>query len=262
MSERRAHITWSHSREVATIAILGRTRLNVLDGETIALTTAAVHDVSAEERLRCFVIEGAADRPFIGGADIQEMSTLTPQSARTFITSLHGLCAAVRESPVPAIAKVRGYALGGGMEVAMACDIRIAERASRWGMPEVRVGIPSVIEAALLPRLVGWGQTANLLFRGHMIDATEAQRIGLVEEVVDSDDLGVAVARVVQDIRRCGPEAVRLQKRLMREWSERSLTAGIAAGVEAFVDAWETDEPREGLTAFLEKRSARYAADD
>ncbi len=254
-------VTWTRNDQVATVGIRGRTRLNVLGREAIADSTRALHEVGRSDLVRCIVLEGADGAPFIGGADIREMSTLTPDTARTFITELHGLCAAITDAPVPVIAKVRAYALGGGTEVGAACDIRICERGAMWGMPEVRVGLPSVIEAALLPRLVGWGQTANLLYRGGMLDADEALRIGLVEEVVEPGQLDAAVDAAVADILRCGPRAVRAQKRLMRAWAELPLSRCIEVSIDAFAETFEGEEAREGLTAFLEKRPARYVND-
>lgn len=262
MSPFAATVKWSHGDRVATVGVRGRTRLNVLGREAIAETTRALHEVATREALRCLVLEGDEGAPFIGGADIQEMSALNPETARAFITGLHGLCAAIAETPVPVIAKIRAYALGGGMEVAMACDIRICERTAKWGMPEVRVGLPSVIEAALLPRLAGWGQTANLLYRGRLIEAAEARRIGLVEEVVEPSALDGAVAAAVADILQCGPQAIRMQKRLLRAWTELPLSRAIDVSIDAFADTFLADEPREGLTAFLEKRTASYVVTD
>ena len=258
MGDYAAAIRWSANEQVATVGVRGRTRLNVLGREAIAESTRAIRDAAEHDTIRCLVLEGADGAPFIGGADIKEMSALTPATARTFITALHDLCAAISDAPIPVIAKVRGYALGAGMEVAAACDVRICEDGARWGMPEVRVGLPSVIEAALLPRLVGWGHTANLLYRGSMIDAHEALRIGLVEEVIDAGQLDAAVEAAVADILRCGPRAVRTQKRLLRAWADLPLAQSIQVSIDAFAETFEADEAREGLTAFLDKRDARY----
>lgn len=262
MGEYTAEMRWTHDGQVVTVGLRGRTRINVLGREAIAEATHALQDAAQGPEVRCLVLEGAGDRPFIGGADIREMALLTPESARTFITELHACCAAITGAPVPVIAKVRGYALGAGMEVAMACDMRICERDARWGMPEVRVGLPSVIEAVLLPRLVGWGHAARLLYRGGMIEADEAARIGLIEEVVPAHELDAAVEAAVRDILRCGPQAVRIQKQLMRAWAALPVSEAIDLTIDAFAKAFEGDEPREGLTAFLEKRAARYVHDD
>src|SRR6185503_218248 len=113
---------------------------------------------------RVVVLTGAGERAFIGGADINEMAELDEESARVFISQLHEACAALRNLPVPVIARISGYCLGAGLEIAASCDLRVAADHSTFGMPEVRVGIPSVIEAALLPRLIGWGMAARLIY--------------------------------------------------------------------------------------------------
>lgn len=258
MSEYAPTVEWTRDRQVVTIGVRGRTRLNVLSNAATAAATHVMRDVAREDGLRCVVLEGGDGGPFIGGADIKEMAALTPVTAREFITHLHELCAAITDAPVPVIASVRGYALGGGMEVAMACDIRISAESAQWGMPEVRVGLPSVIEAALLPRLVGRGCAANLLYRGGIITAAEAFRIGLVEECVPDDGLPAAVHAAVADILRCGPRAIRAQKRLLRAWAEQPLSESIRMSIDEFAATFEAGEPREGLSAFLEKRAATY----
>lgn len=120
------------------------------------------------------VLTGAGDKSFIGGADIREMAALTPATAETFITRLHAMCACLRDLPVPVIARINGYAIGAGLEVAAACDLRVASNSAVFGMPEVKVGIPSVIEAALLPSLIGWGRTRELLYLGENIGWSSA----------------------------------------------------------------------------------------
>ena len=152
------------------------------------------------------------------------------------------------------IARIEGYALGAGLEVAAACDVRIASGTARFGMPEVKVGIPSVIEAALLPRLVGWGRARYLLYTGEIIDATTAERWGLVERVVTTSDLDAAVETCVDAILAAGPQAIRLQKALIRDWERLNLDEAIARGVDAFAAAYTGPEPGERMAAFLTKR--------
>ena len=182
------------------------------------------------------------------------MANLDPESARAFITGLHEVCAALRDAPVPVIARIQGYCLGGGLEVAASCDIRVASDNSTFGMPEVRVGIPSVIEAALLPRLIGWGKTRELLFTGAVIDAAEALACGFVEKVVPALDLDRAVDAWLDGIIASGPAAIRSQKALIRAWEELSLDDAIQAGIDAFSDSYRAAEPRERMQAFLERK--------
>ncbi len=139
---------------------------------------------------------------------------------------MHRSCNALRELPVPVIARVNGYALGAGLEVAAACDLRIASSNAVFGMPEVKVGIPSVVEAALLPGLIGWGRTRELLLFGENIDAATALAWGLVEQVVAPDALDAAVEARLDALLAAGPQAVRLQKKLIRQWEDMTLESG------------------------------------
>ena len=163
------------------------------------------------------------------------------------------MCAALRDLPVPVVARINGYALGAGLEVAAACDLRVAASNAVFGMPEVRVGIPSVIEAALLPGLIGWGRTRELLLLGESIDAETALRWGLVQKVVPADGLDAAVESCLVALLEAGPRAVRLQKKLIRRWEELPVSGAIAAGIDAFADAYATDEPSRLMRAFLER---------
>jgi enoyl-CoA hydratase len=228
--------------------------LNVLNSPLLECFSHGIDSLAAEDDLRLVVLQGAGERAFIGGADIAEMVGFDQVAAETFIRSLHGVCARLRALPVPVVARIHGYCLGAGLEVAAACDLRVASEESRFGMPEVQVGIPSVIEAALLPRLIGWGRTSELLFTGRMIDADQAQRWGLVERVVPSAELDAAVAEWTASIVSAGPRAIRLQKALLREWERLPLEQAIEAGIRSFVSAYESDEPRLAMQRFLDGR--------
>ncbi|MCW3693562.1 enoyl-CoA hydratase/isomerase family protein, partial [Burkholderia cenocepacia] len=145
----------------------------------------------------------------IGGADIKEMATLDQKSAEGFISRLRDLCEAVRKFPAPVIARLPGWCLGGGLEVAAACDVRVAAHDAMFGMPEVRVGIPSVIHAALLPRLIGWGRARWLMMTAENIDAPTALSWGLIDTVAKPGGLDEAVEHTVKALLECGPEALR-----------------------------------------------------
>jgi enoyl-CoA hydratase/carnithine racemase len=174
-----------------------------------------------------------------------------------FITRLHEACSALRQLPVPVIARISGYCLGAGLEVAASCDLRVASEHSSFGMPEVRVGIPSVIEAALLPRLVGWGMAARLIYTGETISAQEAAKCGLIESVVPEEQLDEAVNRWVEAILEAGPRAVRLQKALLRQWETLSLDEAIERGIESFAEAYRSDEPLRLMKGFLQRKRER-----
>jgi enoyl-CoA hydratase/carnithine racemase len=239
---------------VARVTIDNAARLNILGSTLMEAFIGEVGALGARDELRAVVLTGAGARAFIGGADIREMAALDAAGARAFITRLHRMCAVLRDLPVPVIARVNGYALGAGLEVAAACDLRVAAADAMFGMPEVRVGIPSVIEAALLPGLIGWGRTRELLLLGETIDARTALRWGLVERVAPADALDAAVDACVDALLAAGPRAVRLQKQLIRRWEDLPVGAAIAAGIDAFAEAYATDEPARLMRGFLERK--------
>lgn len=246
--------------QVATVTIDNAARMNSLSSAVIAAFVDAVERASADPDLRVLVVTGAGGRSFIGGADIFEMNGLDPLGARRFITGVHRLCHVLRECPVPTIARIDGWCLGAGLEAAAACDLRVASDTSMFGMPEVRVGLPSVVEAALLPQLVGWGRAKQLVYTAENIDAKTALAWGLVEEVVPAAELDAAVERMVGPIVESAPRAVRLQKELVRQWEASSPDAAIEAGIRIFARAYETDEPRQWTGKVVAELEARRAA--
>lgn len=242
------------ARGVATVTIDNAAKLNVLNPPIMTALIETVESLARQATLRAVVLRGAGDRAFIGGADITAMAGLNVGSARAFITLVHQSCDVFRALPAPVIARIQGWTLGAGLEVAASCDLRIASTSARFGMPEVRVGIPSVVEAALLPGLIGWGRTRRLLLTGETIDAATALAWGLVEEVVPPAELDAAVERALAGILASGPRAVRLQKSLMQDWEGLSVDAAIQHGIDCFVDAWHSDEPRRMMDAFVQRK--------
>jgi len=242
---------------IATVTVDNPAKLNILDPEGIGSLERILQGLAVDDTLRVVILRGAGSHAFIGGADISAMATLDRETARVFITELHRACDAIRRLPVPVIARIEGYALGAGLEIAVSCDLRIAAETARFGMPEVKVGIPSVIEAALLPRLIGWGRARRLLYTGEMIDAGTAEQWGLVERVVTSAELDTAVGEWVTAILGAGPQAIRLQKALVREWEGLPIDAAIQAGIGAFAEAYASPEPADRMPAFLRKKQPR-----
>jgi enoyl-CoA hydratase len=243
---------------VAFVTINNPSRLNVMNSALMDEFVAALSPLAANEELRALVLTGAGDRAFIGGADIREMSALAgAEEGRRFITRLHRCCDAVRAVPVPTIARINGLTLGAGLEMAAACDVRIAVENAIFGMPEVKLGIPSVIEAALLPMLIGWGRTRQILLFGENFSAREAHSWGLVNELVSGADLDNAVGRWLDRLLSCSPGAVRLQKQLIRSWEDLPLRAAIEAGIGSFATAVRSGEPSAAMRDFLERQKAR-----
>lgn len=242
---------------VAVVTVDNRRRLNCLSTPLILDLAAAFAGLAGEERLRAVVLTGAGDRAFIGGADLNELASLTPETARLFITRLHQACQAIRDCPVPVIGRIGGFCLGAGLELAASCDVRVAAEAAQFGMPEVRMGIPSVIEAALLPGLIGWGRTREMLLTGALYSAAEALAMGLVQRVAPAAGLDAAVETAIAAICHAQPVAVRAQKALMGRWQRVSVDEGILAGIDALSDAYRTDEPKAAIAAYFAGRKGR-----
>jgi enoyl-CoA hydratase len=256
MSGARADLTLD-ARErgsVATLTVDNRAKLNTLDSALMQAFIGKVDALAGRDDLRALVLAGAGGKAFIGGANIPEMAALDRTRARDFITLVHRTCDCLRRLPVPVIAAIDGYALGAGLEVAAACDLRVATARARFGMPEVKVGLPSVVEAALIPRLIGFGRARELMMLGEIIDADTALRWGLVERVVEPGALAAEVEKIVAALLAAGPQAVRAQKALMQQWESLPVDAAVEAGVDAFARAYETDEPARMLSAFVKRK--------
>ena len=239
---------------VAWITVERPEKLNSLNSDMIAKLTAAAAGLLDDPEPRAVVLTGAGERAFIGGADVAEMAELTPRNAAKFIMGLHGASAALRTLPIPVIARIQGFCLGGGMEIAAACDIRIASDDSTFGMPEVSLGLPSVIEAAIFPRLIGEGRANWLLLAGETLDARKAYEWGFLEDVVPPAGLDAAVEKTLAAMVRNGPEAVRAQKELMRRWDALPLDEAILSSIPDFVHAYNVGEPQRMMKAFLERK--------
>ncbi len=257
MTERSWVDVRTDPRGVATVTIDNAEKLNALAGPVAAALVAAVETLGRDDRLRVIVLRGAGERAFIGGADVRELASLNADTAASFITGIHRACDCLRRAPVPVIARIQGYVLGAGLEVAAACDMRVASTDSVFGMPEVRIGIPSVVEAALLPQLIGWGRTRQLLLTGDNISAEQARDWGLIEEKVVPAELDAAVERLVASILASGKEAVRLQKALIRDWEELHTAAAVQRGIACFASAFATDEPSRMIGHALEQMQNR-----
>ena len=215
---------------------------------------AAFRTLAKDKALRVAVLTGAGDRSFIAGADIGEMGRVSRRDARHVHEWVHRACEAIRILPVPVIARINGYCFGAGMELAASCDMRIGVATARFGMPEVRFGIPSGMEACLLPQLIGWGKTRELVYTGDHIDAAEAHRCGFLDRLVDPPLLDAGVEQWVSSILAAGPRAIRLQKKLVRDWEKMTIAQAVKAGIRACNEARRTDEPRRLMQAFLDRR--------
>jgi enoyl-CoA hydratase/carnithine racemase len=242
---------------IATVTVDNEGKLNCLGLAQIRRIEAAFHKLEGDEALRAVVLTGAGTRAFIGGADLNELGTVDREGARTFITALHHAHRAIRSFPVPVIGRINGFALGAGMETAASCDMRVAAKNAVFGMPEVRMGIPSVIEAALLPGLIGWGRTRELLLTGDTISADEALAMGLVERVVAQGEMDEVIDHWLEGICASTPLAVRAQKALINRWERSSVEEGVLAGIDALADSYLTGEPQAAIEAFFAAKRAK-----
>jgi enoyl-CoA hydratase len=246
---RIARITFDNPAKRNALGLAGKERF-----------TELMTGLRGDGSLRAVVITGAGSRSFVSGTDLAEMARFDRAAAEASATKTHRACDAVRTCPVPVIARINGDCFGSGMELAACADLRVGADHARFGMPETRFGIPSGMEAAVLPRLIGWGKAAELVLTGDHIDAREAHRIGYLQKLVPAAELDSAVEAWLASLLACGPRALRLQKRLFGDWERMATTDAARAGVQAFADAYDTDEPRRLMEAFLARRGQRPSA--
>ncbi len=246
--ERRGGAAW---------VTLDRAPLNLMIPEMIRGIKAVFDDLRGDQRTRAAVLTGSG-QAMTAGMDVTFLRDLTARQAKEFIATLHDAIHAVHEAPFPTVCMMNGPCLGGGFELAMACDMRTAAAGALMGLPEIRVGVPSVIEAALLPRLIGPGRAAEYLLTGARVTAEQALEWGLVNRVAPAADLNRATAELIDRVLECAPSAVRLQKELIIRWRNTDLRSAVEYGINAFAQAYTTGEPREAMQAFLDKRAPRF----
>jgi enoyl-CoA hydratase/carnithine racemase len=241
-------------RGVVRLAVCNAGSLNILSSAVTDGVREGFEKLATDRSVRAVILTGQSEKSMIGGADIKEMAKLDQKSAEAFITRLRDLCETIRRFPAPVIARLPGWCLGGGLEVAAACDIRIAAHDAKFGMPEVKVGIPSVIHAALLPRLIGFGRARWLVMTAENIDAPTALAWGLVDQVAAPGSLDDAVEHTVNALLECGPEALRIQKDLCRGWEELPLSESVNQSIGAFGKSFLTGEPQRMMGGFLNRK--------
>ena len=243
---------------VATVTINRPDKRNALSAPVRADLIAAVTRLQDDDDVRVIVITGAGDKAFVAGADIGEFADRSPLEQRAAMEAPR-VFDVLADSSKPTIASINGYALGGGCELAMACDTRIAARSARLGQPEVKLGLlPGGGGTQRLPRLVGTGRALRLLLTGEMIDADAAFAAGLVDEVVADDQLRERTRELAAAIAAHSPVALRLIKDAVRTATEAPLSAGLRHERELFVTAFSSEDRGEGVAAFLEKRTPEF----
>ncbi len=243
---------------VALISISRPKAMNALNTQVFKELEYLLHQLRTNNSVRVVVITGEG-KAFVAGADIAEMVNKNPQQAKEFSLFGQKVFDMIDSFPLPVIAAVNGYALGGGCELAMACDFRIASINAKFGQPEVNLGlIPGYAGTQRLPRLVGKGMAMFMLLTGEMINANEALQCGLVQRVTTAEELMTTTMHLAQTIASKGKLAVRKLKEVVRKGSEMSYNFAVQAENEAFASLFDNPESKEGMTAFLEKRTPNW----
>ena len=249
------YIIYEKSEGVATITINRPEALNAFSAEVVSEILQAIEDVKADESVRVVVLTGAGERAFSAGADIKAMKGMNALKARELSQMGERLCSALENLEKPVIAAINGYALGGGLEVAMACDIRLASDNARMGQTEINIGlIPGWGGTQRLTRLIGATKAKELIFTGKMIDAKTAEQLGLVNMVVPQDKFRETVRQFALELAQKAPVALKVAKALINKGAEISLDAAIALEREGFGVVASTEDLQEGVSAFIEKR--------
>ncbi len=253
------NITTERKEAVLIITVTREKALNAMNKDVIAELQHAFDSYKADDSLRCVILTGAGPKAFVAGADIKELNTLTGVTGHEFSERGLRLMRTIQSFPLPVIAAINGFALGGGSELALACDIRLAADTARLGQPEVKLGLcPGYGGTQRLTRLVGRGKAMQIMLTGGMFSAAEAHRIGYVDEVYPADELMDKAMAMANEIAAQGPVAVRLTKELVNAALEVGETAGCEMEKQAFALTCATDDKNEGTTAFLEKRAAAF----
>jgi enoyl-CoA hydratase len=244
---------------VAVVTMSRREALNAFNTDQLRALLGVVEELSADRTVRCVVLTGEGRRAFAAGADIKEMTPMTPSEGQVFGALGHAIGRGINAAPQPWIAAVNGFALGGGCEMALACDIRLASENAVLGQPEVGLGIlPGWGGTQRLPRLVGPGLASELILTGRHVKADEALRIGLVNAVYPSEELMPRAMEMARTIAAQAPLAVAASKRAIALAFDIVLTNGLASEAASFALLFDTADQKEGMTAFAEKRAADF----
>ncbi len=244
---------------IATVTVNRPKALNALNAATLQELIDCFAAIADDASVKVVILTGGGEKAFVAGADIAEMQALDAVAARHFARLGHRLAAAIEQLPKPVIAAVNGYALGGGCELALCCDIRLAAENARFGQPEVNLGvIPGFGGTQRLARLIGKGRASELVMTGDMIDAAEAYRIGLVNRVLPADELMAAARKMAGKIAGKGQLAVGFAKAALRDGLEMDLDRACNLEADLFGLCFATADQKEGMLAFLEKRPAKF----
>jgi enoyl-CoA hydratase len=253
------YIIYEKTEGIATITLNRPEALNAFSKEVVAEVLQAIEDVKTDETIRVLVLTGAGEKAFSAGADIKAMKGMTALKARELSLMGEKLCLAFENLEKPVIAAINGYALGGGLEVAMSCDIRIASETARMGQTEINIGlIPGWGGTQRLTRLIGATKAKELVYTGKLIDAKTAEQYGIVNMTAPADKLKETVHQFASDLAQKAPVAIKVAKALINKGAEIGLDAAIALEREGFGVVASTEDLQEGVSAFAEKRKPTF----
>jgi enoyl-CoA hydratase len=244
---------------LATITFNNPNALNALTVATFEGLERLLDELEKDVTIRVVILTGAGEKAFVAGGDIAHLATLDPNSAREFALLAQRVIDQIENFPKPVIAAINGYALGGGCELAMGCDIRIASDAAKFGQPEVKLGIiPGFAGTQRLARIVGKGRAKELIFTGEMIDAEEACRIGLINRVVAKERLMEEARSLAMKMADKSASAITLAKEAIDNGLEMDFSRAARYEADLFALCFTTADCKEGISAFLEKRPAKF----
>ena len=253
------NIIYQVEEGIATITFNRPKALNALNAALLDEFSSALDEIAASDNIRVLVLTGAGDKSFVAGADINTLATFNSLTAKNFSQNGHAIIAKLQKLPIAVIAAVNGFALGGGTEIAIACDFIYASENAKFGQPEINLGlIPGFGGTQRLPRLIGPNMAKELVFTGKMISAAEAEKIGLANRVLPPQQLMEEVMKTAREIASKGRASLRAAKEAINHGLNTDLATGIHIEVESFGMCYASSDSKEGTSAFLEKRKPAF----
>ena len=256
------NIIYELEEGIATITFNRPKALNALNGALLGELSHALDEIAADESIRVLILTGAGDKSFVAGADISELATFDSLKAKAFARHGHRIIDKLQQLPIAVIAAVNGFALGGGTEIAIACDFIYASENAKFGQPEINLGvIPGFGGTQRLPRLIGTNMAKELIFTGKMISAEEALQLGLANKIVAAEDLMNEVLKTAGVIASKGKVSLREAKQAINNGMNMDLASACSVEIDAFSLCYASPDAKEGTSAFLEKRKAEFKGD-
>ncbi len=253
------NILFEINDNIATVTINRPKSLNALNTEVLNEIFQAAESVAANEEIRVLILTGSGDKAFVAGADITELAELNPLQGKFFSANGHKAMAALHDLTIPVIAAVNGFALGGGLELALSCDFIYASENAKFGLPEITLGlIPGFGGTQRLSRIIGKNMTKEMIFTGKMISAQEASQMGFVNLVVPAEKLMESAIKTAKTIASRGKFSLNMAKQTINQGLDVDLTTGCKMEIDAFALCMASEDVREGTLAFLEKRKPDF----